>query len=99
MGNGEQLAEIVTLKFETMAQGGEGLAREENGRVVFVPYAITGETARVEIVEAKRGFARGRILEILDASPARITPRCPHFQRRCRSRGGKRSRPGQDPGG
>lgn len=71
--------EIVTLKFDTMAQGGEGLAREENGRVVFVPYAITGETARVEIVEAKRGFARGRILEILDASPDRITPRCPHF--------------------
>ncbi|TAH52216.1 MAG: class I SAM-dependent RNA methyltransferase [Chloroflexota bacterium] len=62
-----------------MAQGGEALAREENGRVIFVPYAIAGETARVEIVESHRGFARGRVIEILEASPHRITPRCPHF--------------------
>ncbi len=67
------------LKFETMAQGGEALAREENGRVIFVPYVIAGETARVEIIESRRGFARGRVLEILEASPHRITPRCPHF--------------------
>ncbi len=62
-----------------MAQGGEALARAENGRVIFVPYAIAGETARVEIVESRRGFARGRVLEILEPSPQRITPRCPHF--------------------
>lgn len=62
-----------------MAQGGEALAREENGRVIFVPYAIAGETARVEIVESRRGFARGRLVEILEASPQRIVPRCPHF--------------------
>lgn len=74
-----QKSEIVNLKFETMAQGGEALAREENGRVIFVPYAIAGETARVEITESRRGFARGRVIEILQASPHRITPRCPHF--------------------
>lgn len=62
-----------------MAQGGEGLARQENGRVIFVPYAIAGEKARVEIVESRRGFARGRIVELLAASPKRVTPRCPHF--------------------
>src|SRR5689334_9209892 len=71
--------EIVELQFETMAQGGEGLARQDNGRVIFVPYAIAGEKARVEIVESRRGFARGRIVELLEASPQRIAPRCPHF--------------------
>lgn len=71
--------EIVTLEFETMAQGGEALAREANGRVVFVPYAIAGETARVEIVESRRGFARGRVLQVLKPAASRITPRCPHF--------------------
>lgn len=71
--------EVRVVKFESMAHGGEALAREENGRVVFVPYAIAGETARVEIVEARRGFARGRIVELLETSPARVTPRCPHF--------------------
>src|SRR5581483_11121056 len=62
-----------------MAYGGEGLARDENGRVIFVPYAIAGETARVEIVESRRGFARGRLIEILEPSAVRIEPRCPHF--------------------
>ncbi|MBI4673517.1 MAG: class I SAM-dependent RNA methyltransferase [Chloroflexi bacterium] len=70
---------ILNLKFSGMAHGGEGLARDESGRVIFVPYAIAGEIARVEIVEARRGFARGRIVELLEASPARVEPRCPHF--------------------
>jgi 23S rRNA (uracil1939-C5)-methyltransferase len=70
---------ILHLKFETMAHGGEALARDETGRVIFVPYAIAGEAARVEIVESRRGFARGRIIELLEASPHRVTPRCPHF--------------------
>jgi 23S rRNA (uracil1939-C5)-methyltransferase len=71
--------DIITVTFETLAQGGEALAREESGRVVFVPYAIAGETARVAITESRRGFARGRIIELVQASPSRITPLCPHF--------------------
>ncbi len=69
----------IILKLSAMAAGGEALAREENGRVIFVPYAIAGETARVEISESRRGFTRGRLVEILEPSPHRITPRCPHF--------------------
>lgn len=76
---GNLKSEILNLQFTGMAHGGEAIARDENGRVIFVPYAIVGETARVEIVETKRGFARGRVLELLEASPFRITPRCPHF--------------------
>lgn len=71
--------EIQILTFTGMAHGGEAVARAPDGRVVFVPYAMTGETARVELVQAKHGFARGRIVELLEASPHRITPRCPHF--------------------
>lgn len=73
------MSEETIVTFETMAQGGEALAREGNGRVLFVPYAIAGERARVEIIESKRGFARGRVLEILEPSHSRISPRCPHF--------------------
>jgi len=74
-----QKSEILTLTFASMAHGGEALARAQDGRVIFVPYAIAGETARVEIVETKRGFARGRIVELLESSPQRVTPRCAHF--------------------
>ncbi len=34
---------------------------------------------RIQLSEEKDRYARGRILEILDPSPLRIKPRCPHF--------------------
>ncbi len=73
------MSESLTLQLTTMAYGGEALGRDAQGRVVFVPYAIAGEEARVEVVESKKGFARARLVELLRPSPARVTPRCPHF--------------------
>lgn len=69
----------TTLYLTGMANGGDALGRDENQRIVFVPQAIPGEKVRVEIVEDKERFARGRLLEILEPSTDRITPRCPHF--------------------
>jgi 23S rRNA (uracil1939-C5)-methyltransferase len=60
-----------------MAHGGAALGRHE-GRVIFVPGAIPGETVRVEVVEDKGRFARARLVEVLEPSPDRVTPRCPH---------------------
>ncbi|MBI5305105.1 MAG: class I SAM-dependent RNA methyltransferase [Chloroflexi bacterium] len=62
-----------------MTQGGEAMGRDETGRVVFVPYAIAGEEVVAEIIEAKKNFARARLVEIVTPSPARVTPRCRHF--------------------
>jgi 23S rRNA (uracil1939-C5)-methyltransferase len=62
-----------------MAHGGEALGRDARGRVIFVPYAIAGEEVRVEVVEAKKEFARARLIEIITPSPMRVIPRCPHF--------------------
>ncbi len=44
-----------------------------------MPFGIPGETVRVKLTEEKRGHARGEIVEVLEASPQRIAPRCPHF--------------------
>jgi predicted RNA-binding protein with TRAM domain len=57
------------LRLTDMAHGGDALGRHE-GKVIFVPYAIPGEEALVEIVEDKGRYARGRLVEIL-ASPGR----------------------------
>ncbi len=70
---------LETLKLETMTYGGEAMGRDESGRVVFVPYGIAGETGRVEIVAEKKGYARGRVVETVEASPERVIPRCAHF--------------------
>lgn len=61
-----------------MAHGGDALGRHE-GKVIFVPYAMPGEEALVEIVEDKGSYARGRLVEILSPSPHRVDPPCPHF--------------------
>jgi len=61
-----------------MAHGGDALGRHE-GKVIFVPYAIPGEEALVEIVEDKGRYARARLVEIISPSAQRLDPRCPHF--------------------
>ena len=59
--------------------GGEAISRLPDGRAVFVPFTLPGETARVKLIEEKRGFARAELLEILDESPNRVPPRCIHY--------------------
>lgn len=49
------------------------------GRAVFVPFGLPGERVRIRLTEEKRTFARGELVEILEPSPHRITPRCIHF--------------------
>ncbi|MGD8475241.1 MAG: class I SAM-dependent RNA methyltransferase, partial [Anaerolineae bacterium] len=66
------------LELTAMAHGGSALGRHE-GRVIFVPYTIPGETVRVDLVEERKRWGRGRLLEILEPSPYRVEPPCPHF--------------------
>ncbi len=70
--------QIIEITLEAIAHGGEAIGRHE-GKAIFVPYAIPGERVRVEIVEAKERWARGRLLEVLQASPDRSAPPCPYF--------------------
>jgi len=49
------------------------------GKVFFVPYALPGETVRATVVEDHEHYAHTRLLEVLEPSPDRVTPPCPHF--------------------
>jgi 23S rRNA (uracil1939-C5)-methyltransferase len=44
-----------------------------------VPFALAGERVLVKLTEEKRGFARATLMDVVQPSPARIRPRCPHF--------------------
>ena len=68
-----------TLTLTTFTYGGEAMGRLEDGRAIFVPFGLPGERVRIALTEEKRNFARGEIVEILDTSPLRVTPRCIHF--------------------
>lgn len=61
-----------------MAFGGEAIARHE-GRAIFVPFAVPGDDAEIEIVEDRGRFARGRLVNLITPAPERIAPRCKYF--------------------
>jgi len=68
----------INLQLTTIAHGGAALGRHE-GRVIFVPYALPGETVRVEITEDKGRYAFARPVEVLEPARDRIEPPCPYF--------------------
>lgn len=68
---------------ERLVAGGDALARDATGRVVFVPGALPGERVEVEIVEERKDFARARVLRVLEASPDRVEAPCPNVARGC----------------
>jgi 23S rRNA (uracil1939-C5)-methyltransferase len=69
-----------TLTIEKLVYGGEGLARLD-GKVVLMPFVLPGEVVRAEIDRAKNDLWRGRLIEVLEPSPARIAAGCPYFER------------------
>lgn len=68
----------LLLTPEKPAHGGTVVARDE-GRVVFVHYALPGETVRARPTGRRGGAAFASATEVLRASPDRVAPRCPHF--------------------
>ncbi|CAG0954572.1 23S rRNA (uracil-C(5))-methyltransferase RlmCD [Anaerolineales bacterium] len=70
---------VFDIALEKLTYGGEAMGRLPDGRAVFVPFGLPGEQVRVELTEDKKNFARGKLLEILKASPDRIAPKCKHF--------------------
>jgi 23S rRNA (uracil1939-C5)-methyltransferase len=69
---------MLEIEVASMAHGGEALGRHE-GQVVFVGHCIPGERVRVEVTEDRQRWMRARLIEVLEPSPHRVEPPCPHF--------------------
>ncbi len=67
------------ITLDKLTYGGEAMGRLADGRAVFVPFGLPGETVRIQLTQEKQNFARGEILEILKPSPDRIEAKCKHF--------------------
>jgi 23S rRNA (uracil1939-C5)-methyltransferase len=75
----------MLFSIEKLIYGGDGLARTPAGAdgrsmAVFVPFVLPGERVEAEIQQAKPGFARGSVAQLLEASPDRVEARCPYFR-------------------
>lgn len=70
-------ADVVELEMQSIAAGGDGVARA-NGLVVFVPRTAPGDIARVRLESVKR-FARGHLESLVRQSADRVKPPCAHY--------------------
>ena len=75
--------DTVTLTPLRLVAGGDALARDDDGRVVFVTGALPGETVRVALRTVKKDFAKGDVVDVVDASPDRVVAPCDAFHRGC----------------
>jgi len=55
------------------------VARDDDGRVVFVPFTAPGDHVRVRLTQRRTRFARGRVEALLEPSTRRTDPVCPVF--------------------
>jgi len=76
-------ADLLGLVPTAMAAGGAAVARETTGRVVLVDGALPGETVDAVLTEERSSYARARVGVVLEPSPDRVAPPCPHVARGC----------------
>jgi 23S rRNA (uracil1939-C5)-methyltransferase len=68
-----QEGEVVDLTHD-----GRGVARI-NGKAVFIDGALPGERVRFRVHKRRRAMDEAGMVDVLVASPDRVTPRCAHF--------------------
>ncbi len=68
-----------TVKINSLSYGGRGVGRREDGKVVFVPGVIPGESLLVQVDKEQSSYCTAEVIEILERSPKRIEPECPLF--------------------
>jgi 23S rRNA (uracil1939-C5)-methyltransferase len=61
-----------------LASEGQGIVRHE-GLVTFIPFTATGDEIRYQTVQQKKNFAIGKLIDVIEPSPERITPLCQYF--------------------
>jgi 23S rRNA (uracil1939-C5)-methyltransferase len=74
---------IVRLRATSVAAGGDAVARDDDGRVVFVTGALPGELVSVALDDERARFARGHVVEVEEPSAARVAPPCEYVAQGC----------------
>jgi 23S rRNA (uracil1939-C5)-methyltransferase len=65
----------LDVRIGRLGAQGDGVADGPDGPL-FVPFALTGELVKVEV---EPGSDRAGLIEVLEPSPDRVAPICPHF--------------------
>lgn len=71
------------LRPERFVAGGEALAHDAEGRIVFVRGGVPGDEVEVETIEDKGDWSRAVVTQVHGAGPDRVEPPCPRRRAGC----------------
>ncbi|RTE87699.1 MULTISPECIES: 23S rRNA (uracil(1939)-C(5))-methyltransferase RlmD [Gammaproteobacteria] len=75
----EPTSNIFSARIEKLSHDGRGVTHHDNGKVVFVEYALPGEVVKARITQSHDRFSEAVIKTVEHASEERQTPPCPYF--------------------
>ena len=70
--------EPFEMDIKDLSHDGRGVGSHDD-KTVFVHGALPGERVQLRLTDRKRHFDEAETLEVLESSPHRVEPRCPHF--------------------
>jgi 23S rRNA (uracil1939-C5)-methyltransferase len=68
------------VKIDSQGYEGEGVAKIDR-YPIFISGALKGETVKVEIIKAKKNYAYGKLIEIIEKCDERTNPQCINYQK------------------
>lgn len=73
----------VRVHPERFVAGGEALAHDADGRIVFVRGGVPGDDVELETIEDKGDWARAVVARVHRSGPHRVEPPCPRRREGC----------------
>lgn len=70
-----------TLRIERLSYGKDAIGHRADGKTIFIEGGVPGDTVRAAIEHDKQSFCTGRIVEVIEPSPARVQAPCPYIDR------------------
>lgn len=81
MMNPRSHMEQFTVNVTDIAMPGDaGVAKVDNF-VVFIPGAVPGDRVAIRLIKREKRFGYAELIAVEEASPYRVDPPCPHFDR------------------
>ncbi|HEY9015794.1 MAG TPA: TRAM domain-containing protein [Gemmatimonadales bacterium] len=78
-GSQNRIASVTEVRILRLAAGGDGIGRMPDGRTVFVPRTAPDDLVEIGELREHKRFVRARLRRVLEPSPNRVDPRCPHY--------------------
>ena len=74
----QSIGPVQTFEVSGLTHEAKGVARLQ-GKVTFIEGALPGETVEAQVNKAGRRFDEAVLVNVIEASPYRVEPACPHF--------------------